>query len=101
MFFGRFPLLIIALALTALAAVACGAAGEADIAPASAPGATVQPAGEPSSSSTTTPGRSEAPIKEGAVVPDFELPRAAGGTVRLSDAYSRANTVLVFYRGYF
>ncbi len=99
MFFGRSPLLIIALALTALAAVACGAAGEADIA--SAPGATVQPAGEPSSSNSTTPGRSEAPIKEGAVVPDFELPRAAGGTVRLSDAYSRANTVLVFYRGYF
>ena len=33
--------------------------------------------------------------------PDFELPQAGGGTVRLSDVYSRANTVLVFYRGYF
>ena len=33
--------------------------------------------------------------------PDFELPQAGGGTVRLSDIYSRANTVLVFYRGYF
>lgn len=33
--------------------------------------------------------------------PDFELPAAGGGTVRLSDIYSRANTVLVFYRGYF
>jgi peroxiredoxin len=29
------------------------------------------------------------------------LPQAGGGTVRLSDVYSRANTVLVFYRGYF
>jgi len=33
--------------------------------------------------------------------PDFELPQAGGGTVRLSDIYSSANTILVFYRGYF
>jgi hypothetical protein len=35
------------------------------------------------------------------IAPDFELPQAGGGTVKLSNVYSRANTVLVFYRGYF
>ena len=35
-------------------------------------------------------------------VPDFELPTAFGGSLRLSDELARNDTVvLVFYRGFF
>ena len=40
-------------------------------------------------------------IDEIVLAQDFELPRAGGGTVKLSDVYAESNTVLVFYRGYF
>jgi hypothetical protein len=38
-------------------------------------------------------------VAVGSVAPDFELPSAAGGTLRLS-ALRGKNVVLVFYRGY-
>ena len=108
MFTGRSRLLIAALALTALAVAACGGSQDADGATASAtalkpgtPGAIVQPVSGPSSPGATTLDPTPAPAGESVVVLDFELPRAGGGTVRLSDVYSGANTVLVFYRGYF
>ncbi|MCH7907942.1 MAG: hypothetical protein IIC29_04635 [Chloroflexi bacterium] len=108
MFTGRSRLLIAALALTALVIAACGGSRDTDGVAASAtalksgtPGATVQPVSGPSSPGAATLDPAPAPAGESVVVPDFELPRAGGGTVRLSDVYSRANTVLVFYRGYF
>jgi hypothetical protein len=63
-------------------------------------GSTAQPtATSPSAVKSASPNPSS--TTEIVFAPDFELPQAGGGTVRLSDVYSRANTVLVFYRGYF
>ena len=97
-----------ALALAALIVAACGGSSqETGDAPASAPmsissaAVTVQPTSTLSPAGAATPGPSQAAAIGNGIVPDFELPRAGGGTVRLSDVYSRANTVLVFYRGYF
>lgn len=108
MFTGRSPLLIAALMLTALVVAACGGgqdtngvAASATVLKSGTPGATVQPVSGTSSAGATTPDPTPAPAAESVVVLDFELPRAGGGTVRLSDVYSRANTVLVFYRGFF
>lgn len=98
----RTSLVGVALALVTVFAMACGGSAEEDAGPASAPtavtgtsGAAAQPAED------ATPGPSGPTVGEGALAPDFELPRAGGGTVQLSDIYSRANTVVVFYRGYF
>jgi AhpC/TSA family len=38
-------------------------------------------------------------VVPGKVAPDFELPSAAGGSLKLSSLRGR-NVVLVFYRGY-
>ena len=101
MFTGRTTLLAVVLTLTALVVAACGSDTETGSAPASAPDATSLPASAPSPTAPPAPNLSLVPADDGVVVQDFELPRAGGGSVRLSDVYSDGNTVLVFYRGYF
>ena len=107
-------------ALLAALVMACGSS--ASPGDSSSPGDTVNdasPTMQPtisSSSAAAAPDATAAPSDTAAIklatpnpsstteivfAPDFELPQAGGGTVRLSDVYSRANTVLVFYRGYF
>ena len=88
---GRFPLL--AIALVSLSVIACGSGAEIDDTPGALPTAGA------AASNTATPNPSS--TNEFVMAPDFELPRAGGGTVRLSDVYSHSNTVLVFYRGFF
>lgn len=36
----------------------------------------------------------------GALVPDFTVPRAGGGSIVLSDALAQGPVVLIFYRGH-
>lgn len=98
---GRATLLVVTLAITALVVAACGSDPETGNAPASAPNATLQPTSAPSPAELPTAGPGLVPADDGVVVQDFELPRAGGGSVRLSDVYADGNTVLVFYRGYF
>ncbi|MDA1257134.1 MAG: hypothetical protein O3C10_04735 [Chloroflexi bacterium] len=94
---GRLGALGAALAFLAVITVACGS----ESAPAATPEATARSTSPPVVSETTTPLPTRAPIDTTSVVSDFELPRAGGGTVTLSDVYSASNTVLVFYRGFF
>ena len=100
MFTGRSPLFIVVLALAALLVAACGSGPGSDAPAASSPDAT-RPASAPSPTETDASNPIPAPGVEIGMVPDFELPSAGGGTVKLSDVYARGNTVLVFYRGYF
>jgi hypothetical protein len=119
---GRLSLL--AIALVAVFVAACGSTPDSRDVPASQPSPTVaspdisasadaastatpadagpvatsNPAST-SSDSTATPNPTS--TSELGYVSDFELPEAGGGSVKLSDVYSRSNTVLVFYRGYF
>ncbi|MDP6822847.1 MAG: redoxin domain-containing protein [Dehalococcoidia bacterium] len=90
------PLLAALFAVFTLLAGACGSASQIDETDSAS---AAQPASSTSPSATATPNPSS--TSETVFAPDFELPQAGGGTVRLSDVYSRGNTVLVFYRGYF
>ena len=54
----------------------------------------------PSGDADDGPGQGGGP--PAAQVPDFDLPAAYGGTIRLSDEIRRSDAVVVvFYRGYF
>lgn len=80
-----------AVAMALLLAVACGTA-----APSSA--------GEPTSgasvtASPATPSATAATASQG-LAPDFTLPSAAGGEVKLSQFRGNKDVVLVFYRAY-
>jgi cytochrome oxidase Cu insertion factor (SCO1/SenC/PrrC family) len=79
-----------AVAVASLLAVACGTA---------APSST----GEPTSgASTSSPALSSATptIADQSLAPDFTLPSAAGGEVKLSQFRGNKDVVLVFYRAY-
>jgi len=98
---GRFsPLVVVLFVLFSVFFAACGSTPGTDVAPVAQDSAlAVGSTATTSTSPTATPNPSS--TNETVYALDFELPRAGGGTVKLSDVYSRANTILVFYRGYF
>lgn len=60
-----------------------------------------RPGGFPPEARRTQPpaGVEERALAIGERAPDFTLPRAGGGSLRLSQALARGPVVLVFYRG--
>lgn len=94
-------ILLTAAVVGAVLLTACGSGdgpdGDAAAQPTTAPAS--QQTASPVSDSQPTPNPTT--VNELVFAPDFQLPQAGGGTVTLSEVYGRANTVVVFYRGYF
>jgi thioredoxin-dependent peroxiredoxin len=60
------------------------------------PGSAIAPKTKPSGGKSTAPAGRTSVLAEGAMAPDFQLPRDGGGTVALSD-YAGKKLVLFFY----
>lgn len=93
-------LVMFAMVVGAIFVVACGG-GDSDAGPAAQPTSTTTSQATAAAVSDDAPTPNPTSVNEIVFAVDFELPRAGGGTLKLSDAYAQANTVLVFYRGYF
>ena len=87
---------LVVLALTLIAVVACGSAAEPQATV--APVATEAPAAASTADESSAGAESEAPAAM--LAPAFELPNAKGEAVSLASCAGEKNVVLVFYRGF-
>lgn len=89
--FGR-PSIAVALFLMSLMLAACGTAAQ--------PQATTAPPVTATQATADGADAAVAPAASAKLAPTFELPNAAGETVRLASYSGDRNVVLVFYRGF-